>query len=231
MGKLDINNPVDMATKVAQWFAMGNDDLADVLVTNLMQNKGFTKLVKDKFGHIPVKNPHANWEKMMYVPTSFKNKPDPNNPDGPGIPPSDEDMAKAVWRSISARNIIGDILTGLGAAGNILANINAGTLKNNARISASDRQRELYGATPEDRAAAAMIPAYQGIGNMQQLFTSIAANRLYQDAAERRAAYLRAMMGAEHNNMGVSGMYSDSWRKAQDQIATPPVTPAIGGQK
>lgn len=230
MAKLNIDNPIDIATKIGQWSTMGNNDLIDILVTNLLRDKGFMGNIKNKLGHVPIDNPQANWEKLMYVPTSFKGKKDK---DGNEIPLSDEEKRKAVWNSINKRNITGDALTMLGTTGSILANINANVIRNNARNSASDRQRELYGATPEDRAAASITPVYQGVANIEQLLTGIVANRLYQKAAERRAAYLRSLMGSEYNNMGVPGMYTDSWGKISERSIQPASAPTAptGGQK
>ena len=204
-----------------------NPEMAQALIAVILQDKGMADIIKGQAGPITVENPQENWEKLLYVPTKFKTSTDEN---GNEIPLSEEDKRKQVWKTISFRNMLGDAVAALGGTGALLANKNAQQLQNNAKGSASQAQRDLYGHTLSDRAAAASVPMFNALSGLSSLISGIVANRLYQSAGERKAAYLRALMAAEHNNMGTSGMYSDTWRKVQDPI--PNMTnSAAGGLK
>lgn len=201
-----------------------NPEMAQTLIAIILQDKGMADIIKGQAGPIAVENPQENWEKLLYVPTKFKTSTDDN---GNEIPLSEEDKRKQVWKTISFRNMLGDVAAGLGGTGALIANKNAQQLQNNAKGSASQAQRDLYGPTLSDRAAAASVPMFNALSGLSSLISGIVANRLYQSAGERKAAYLRALMAAEHNNMGTSGMYSDTWRKVQDPI--PNMTNSVAG--
>lgn len=201
-----------------------NPEMAQALIAVILQDKGMADIIKGQAGPIAVENPQENWEKLLYVPTKFKTSTDEN---GKEIPLSEEDKRKQVWKTISFRNMLGDAVAALGGTGALLANKNAQQLQNNAKGSASQAQRDLYGPTLSDRAAAASVPMFNALSGLSSLISGIVANRLYQSAGERKAAYLRALMAAEHNNMGTSGMYSDTWRKVQDPI--PNMTNSVAG--
>lgn len=201
-----------------------NPEMAQALIAVILQDKGMADIIKGQAGPIAVENPQENWEKLLYVPTKFKTSTDEN---GNEIPLSEEDKRKQVWKTISFRNMLGDAVAALGGTGALLANKNAQQLQNNAKGSASQAQRDLYGPTLSDRAAAASVPMFNALSGLSSLISGIVANRLYQSAGERKAAYLRALMAAEHNNMGTSGMYSDTWRKVQDPI--PNMTNSVAG--
>lgn len=218
-------NPLFIAKTIEKWAEANPKNFRD-LFSIIMGNKGVADKVKNQVGHVGVENPQENWEKLLYTPTSFKPKKDK---DGNEIPLTDEEKRKAVWNGIQFRNIGGDVAMGTGALGTALANMNAQQLKSSARNSASDRQRELYGATPTDRAAAAAIPMYQALSALSSTISGLIANRFYQGAAERRAAYLQSLMDSEYNNMGMPGQYADARRHAADVI--PNSMPNIGGQQ
>ena len=201
-----------------------NPEMAQALVAVILQDKGMADIIKGQTGPIAVENPQENWEKLLYVPTKFKTSTDEN---GNEIPLSEEEKRRQVWKTISFRNMIGDVVAALGGTGALVANKNAQQLQNNAKGSASQAQRDLYGPTLSDRAAAASVPMFNALSGISSLISGIVANRLYQSAGERKAAYLRALMAAEHNNMGTSGMYSDTWRKVQDPI--PNMTNSVAG--
>lgn len=201
-----------------------NPEMAQALIAVILQDKGMADIIKGQAGPIAVENPQENWEKLLYVPTKFKTSTDAN---GNEIPLSEEEKRKQVWKTISFRNMLGDAVAALGGTGALIANKNAQQLQNNAKGSASQAQRDLYGPTLSDRAAAASIPMFNALSGLSSLISGIVANRLYQSAGERKAAYLRALMAAEHNNMGTSGMYSDTWRKVQDPI--PNMTNSVAG--
>ena len=201
-----------------------NPEMAQALIAVILQDKGMADIIKGQAGPIAVENPQENWEKLLYVPTKFKTSTDEN---GNEIPLSEEDKRKQVWKTISFRNMLGDAVAALGGTGALIANKNAQQLQNNAKGSASQAQRDLYGPTLSDRAAAASVPMFNALSGLSSLISGIVANRLYQSAGERKAAYLRALMAAEHNNMGTSGMYSDTWRKVQDPI--PNMTNSVAG--
>ena len=201
-----------------------NPEMAQALIAVILQDKGMADIIKGQAGPIAVENPQENWEKLLYVPTKFKTSTDEN---GNEIPLSEEEKRKQVWKTISFRNMLGDVAAGLGGTGALIANRNAQQLQNNAKGSASQAQRDLYGPTLSDRAAAASVPMFNALSGLSSLISGIVANRLYQSAGERKAAYLRALMAAEHNNMGTSGMYSDTWRKVQDPI--PNMTNSVAG--
>ena len=201
-----------------------NPEMAQALIAVILQDKGMADIIKGQAGPIAVENPQENWEKLLYVPTKFKTSTDEN---GNEIPLSEEEKRKQVWKTISFRNMLGDTVAALGGTGALIANKNAQQLQNNAKGSASQAQRDLYGPTLSDRAAAASVPMFNALSGISSLISGIVANRLYQSAGERKAAYLRALMAAEHNNMGTSGMYSDTWRKVQDPI--PNMTNSVAG--
>ena len=201
-----------------------NPEMAQALIAVILQDKGMADIIKGQTGPIAVENPQENWEKLLYVPTKFKISTDEN---GNEIPLSEEEKRKQVWKTISFRNMLGDTVAALGGTGALIANKNAQQLQNNAKGSASQAQRDLYGPTLSDRAAAASVPMFNALSGISSLISGIVANRLYQSAGERKAAYLRALMAAEHNNMGTSGMYSDTWRKVQDPI--PNMTNSVAG--
>lgn len=201
-----------------------NPEMAQALIAVILQDKGMADIIKGQAGPIAVENPQENWEKLLYVPTKFKTSTDEN---GNEIPLSEEEKRKQVWKTISFRNMLGDAVAALGGTGALIANKNAQQLQNNAKGSASQAQRDLYGPTLSDRAAAASVPMFNALSGLSSLISGIVANRLYQSAGERKAAYLRALMAAEHNNMGTSGMYSDTWRKVQDPI--PNMTNSVAG--
>lgn len=212
-------NPLTVAKLIQKWAEANPENFSD-LMSILLSNKGMADKIRHKVGHVGVDNPQENWEKLLYTPTTFKSK------DGKEL--SDEEKRKTVWNGIRLRNIGGDVAMGTGALGTALANMNAQQMKSSARNSASDRQRELYGATPTDRAAAAAVPMYQALGALSSTISGLIANRFYQGAAERRAAYLQSLMDSEYNNMGMPGQYADARRHAADVI--PNSTPNIGGQ-
>lgn len=201
-----------------------NPEMAQALIAVILQDKGMADIIKGQAGPIAVENPQENWEKLLYVPTKFKTSTDEN---GNEISLSEEEKRKQVWKTISFRNMLGDVVAGLGGTGALIANKSAQQLQNNAKGSASQAQRDLYGPTLSDRAAAASVPMFNALSGLSSLISGIVANRLYQSAGERKAAYLRALMAAEHNNMGTSGMYSDTWRKVQDPI--PNMTNSVAG--
>jgi len=218
-------NPLSVAKLIQKWAEANPENFRD-LFSIIMSNKGVADKVKHQVGHVGVENPQENWEKLLYTPTTFKPKTDK---DGNEIPLTDEDKRKAVWNGIKFRNIGGDISMGLGTGAAGLFNAKAQQLKGIARNSATDSQRELYGPTPSDRAAAAAIPMYQWLGSLASTIGGLLANRFYQGAAERRAAYLQSLMDSEYNNMGMPGQYADARRHAADVI--PNSTPNIGGQQ
>lgn len=222
-------NPLTIAKLIQKW-AEANPENFNDLFSIIMSNKGVADKVKHKVGHVGVENPQENWEKLLYTPTNFKaTKKVKNKETGEveEIPLTDEDKRKAVWKGIQFRNIGGDVATGLGTGAAGLFNSKAQQLKGIAKNSATDRQRELYGPTPSDRAAAAAIPMYQWLSSLSATIGGLLANRFYQGAAERRAAYLQSLMDSEYNNMGMPGQYADARRHAADVI--PNSTPNIGG--
>lgn len=218
-------NPLTIAKLIQKWAESNSENFRD-LFSIILSNKGVADKIKHQIGHVGVDNPQENWEKLLYTPTTFKSKKDK---DGNEIPLTDEDKRKAVWNGIQFRNIGGDVAMGTGALGTVLANMKAQQLKGIARNSATDRQRELYGPTPSDRAAAAAIPMYQALSALSSTISGLIANRFYQGAAERRAAYLQSLMDSEYNNMGMPGQYADARRHAADVI--PNSMPNIGGQQ
>lgn len=218
-------NPLTVAKLIQKWAEANPENFRD-LFSIIMSNKGVADKVKHQVGHVGVDNPQENWEKLLYTPTTFKPKTDK---DGNEIPLTDEEKRKAVWNGIQFRNIGGDVAMGTGALGTALANMNAQQMKSSARNSASDRQRELYGATPSDRAAAAAVPMYQALSALSSTISGLIANRFYQGAAERRAAYLQSLMDSEYNNMGMPGQYADARRHAADVIQNS--MPNFGGQR
>lgn len=222
-------NPLTVAKLIQKWAEANPENFGD-LISILMSNKGMADKIRHMIGHVGVENPQENWEKLLYTPTTFKSKK-VKDKDGnvTEVPLSDEEKRKAVWNGIQFRNIGGDVAMGTGALGTTLANMNAQQLKGAARNSASDRQRELYGATPTDRAAAAAVPMYQALSALSSTISGLIANRFYQGAAERRAAYLQSLMDSEYNNMGMPGQYADARRHAADVI--PNSSPSIGGQQ
>ena len=201
-----------------------NPEMAQALIAVILQDKEIASIIKGQAGPIAVENPQENWEKLLYVPIKFKTSTDEN---GKEIPLSEEDKRKQVWKTISFRNMLGDAVAALGGTGALLANKNAQQLQNNAKSSASQAQRDLYGPTLSDRAAAASVPMFNALNGLSSLISGIVANILYKSAGERKATYLRSLMAAEHNNMGTSGMYSDTWRKVQDPI--PDMTNSVAG--
>lgn len=222
-------NPLTIAKLIQKWADANPENFSD-LMSILMSNKGMADKIKHKVGHTGVDNPQENWEKLLYTPTTFKSKTvKDENGNITEVPLSDEEKRKAVWNGIQFRNIGGDVAMGTGALGTALANMNAQQLKGSARNSASDRQRELYGATPTDRAAAAAVPMYQALSALSSTIGGLIANRFYQGAAERRAAYLQSLMDSEYNNMGMPGQYADARYKVTKPIENS--SPNIGGQQ
>lgn len=176
-----------------------------------LQHEGIAKSLKGKLRPLS-ENPQSNWEKLMYTPTRFSKGKD-------GKELTDEEKRRQVWRGIQLRNIGGDIATGVGGTVGALANAASQAIKNTGDLSASQRQVDLYGATPSQRAAAAASPFMRSIGNISEILSGITANRLYQSAAERRASYLQSLMDSEYNNLGkVPGMYADARRKLGDKL-------------
>ena len=222
-------NPLFIAKTIEKW-AEANPENFNDLFSIIMSKKGVADKVKHKMGHVGVENPQENWEKLLYTPTKFKSvkKVKDANGNKVEVPLTDEDKRETVWDGIKLRNIGGDVATGLGTGAAGLFNSKAQQLKGIARNSATDRQRELYGPTPSDRAAAAAIPMYQWLSSLSATIGGLLANRFYQGAAERRAAYLQSLMDSEYNNMGMPGQYADARRHAADVI--PNSTPNIGGQ-
>lgn len=201
-----------------------NPEMAQALIAAILQDKGMADIIKGQAGPIAVENPQENWEKLLYVPTKFKTSTDE---EGNEIPLSEEDKRRQVWKTINFRNMLGDAASSIGGTLSLLSNAQAKGVNGYAHNSASQRQRELWGPTMSDRAAAASVPMLQAISGIESLVSGIVANRLYQSAGERKASLLRALMAAEHNNMGTSGMYSDTWRKVQDPI--PNMTNSVAG--
>ena len=223
-------NPLTVAKLIQKWAEANPENFSD-LMSILMSNKGMADKIKHKVGHVGVENPQENWEKLLYTPTTFKPKK-VKDKDGnvTEVPLSDEEKRKAVWNGIQFRNIGGDVAMGTGALGTAIFNAQAQAAKNMARADApSERQRELYGASPSERAAAASVPMYQALSALSSTIGGLIANRFYQGAAERRAAYLQSLMDAEYNNMGMPGQYADARRHAADVI--PNSMPNIGGQQ
>lgn len=213
------SDAIKVATLIKKWADAGNNDKLDAVFTSILQNKGIANKLKGQLGKQPVANPQANWEKLLYTPSKFgKNSENL----------TDEQKKKKLWNSIQAKNIFGDALSGFGATGGTIFGSMAGAMKGAANNSATQAQRNLYGATPTDRAAAATIPMFSGLAALLPLLSGIAANRLYQNANEQRADYLRALMGAQYNNMEVPGMYADSWRKLQEGTDNPFLTTTGG---
>ena len=189
------------------WKNNGNTELLQTFVDAITRDKSIAGMISKNLG--PIKNPQANWDKLMYYPTSFKKS------NGKGKL-SDEQKKKKVWNNIRLQNFFGDAMTGVGGALNLKNQALSRSLQQKANQSASDRQRELYGATPEDRAAASASPMLSALGNIEQLIFSLIANRAYQGAAEKRSAYLQAIMDAYNNNVGMSGTYADARRHMID---------------
>lgn len=168
-----------------------------------------------------VGNPQANWEKLMYVPRSFKPKT-VKGPDGKAQETremTDEEKRRKVWGGINLRNILGDTFSVLLSSGALAGSAIANGAERLAKTSATEAQRQRFGATPSDRAAAAASPLMQATSSMLNNLGSLIANRLYQSAADQRASYLQALMDSEYNNLGgIPGMYADSRRKLGQPI-------------
>lgn len=207
MNQKDLRKLINILQNMAE-----NDPVAlNSLWDAALQHNGIAATLKGKLKPLS-ENPQSNWEKLMYTPTSFS-----KDKDGNELP--DDAKRKKVWNGISLRNIGGDIATGLGGTVGTLANAASQAMQNSANMSASQKQVDLYGATPSMRAAAASAPFIRGIGHIGELLSGITANRLYQAAAERRASYLQALMDSEYNNLGkVPGMYADSRRKLGNKL-------------
>lgn len=200
-----------------------NPQAFQYIVEKLAQNSEAKKALQKAVGPVPIKNPQEGWEKLMYVPTTFKAKQDK---DGNVVELSDEEKRKKVWDRIQRRNFAGDTASILGLVSNAILSAMAGASKGAAQTSASARQKELWGPTLSDRAAAASVPYYQHLGNLGTSIFGVLANRAYQKAAEQRAAYLQSLMDSEYNNFGgVSGQYADARIKAAQPIGT------TGGQR
>ena len=221
----DTVSPLAVAKLITKWAEANPENFRDLFAI-VMSNKGVADKVKNQVGHTSVENPQENWEKLLYTPTSFKPKKDK---DGNEIPLTDEDKRKAVWRGIQFRNIGGDISAGLGNAAAAFFNAQGQAAKNLADATApSARQQELYGASPSQRAAAATVPFTRMLAGLSSTIGGLLANRFYQGAAERRAAYLQSLMDSEYNNMGMPGQYADARYKATKPIENS--TPALGGR-
>lgn len=213
------SDAIKVATLIKKWADAGNSDKLDAVFTSILQNKGIVNKLKGMLGKQPIANPQANWEKLLYTPSKFgKNSENL----------TDEQKKKKLWNSIQAKNVWGDVLSGAGATGGAAFGALASMAKGAANTSATQAQKNLYGATPEDRFAASAIPMYSGLAALLPVLSGIAANRLYQNANEQRADYLRALMGAQYNNMDVPGMYADSWRKLQEGTDNPFLTTTGG---
>lgn len=225
----DASEAVKVARIIKKWADNGNNDLLASLFSQILADKKISNVAAQNMKRMPmVDDPQANWEKLMYTPQSFKQVKDKKTNEMRDL--SDEEKRKKVWNSISFKNILGDIVSGAGVSGALLSNIPAAQMKSNARNSATDAQRQLYGATLSDRAAASSIPMFQALGGLSSALSGILANRLYQSAAEKRAAYLQALMDSEYNNMGIPGQYADARRKIGNPIETAAI-PQVGGNQ
>lgn len=193
------------------------------LIQKARENPNVKKELNKAVGPVPVKNPQAGWESLMYVPTQFKAKQDK---DGNQVELTDAEKRKKVWDKIQGWNLAGDVSSIVGLLANSVLSAMAGAAKGAAQTSASARQKELWGPTLSDRAAAAAVPYYQNIGTLGTNIAGVLTNRARQNAGERRAAFLQALMDSEYNNFGgVSGQFADARIKAAQPI------PTIGGSQ
>lgn len=213
------SDAIKVATLIKKWADAGNNDKLDAVFTSILQNKGIANKLKSQLGKQPVANPQANWEKLLYTPSKFGKNSEKL---------SDAQKKKKIWNSIQLKGVLGDLVSGLGATGGTIFGSLAGMAKGAANTSTTQEQKNLYGATPADRFAASAIPIYSGLAALLPTLSGIAANRFYQAKNEQQADYLRALMGAQYNNMEVPGMYADSWRKLQEGTDNPFLTTTGG---
>lgn len=201
--------------KIMSGMSIQNPAMIDAITTAILQDKGLLKQFQKGMGHIPIKKPQSGWDKLMYTPFKFTKIKDPQT--GKYRQMTDQEKRDKVWHIITRDSWLGDLALGAGSALSNLANATSRAVDNSAKLSASDEQRARFGATPSDRAAAAMSPLAKARANTWNALGAIISNRLHQQAADMRASYLQAMQDSMYNNMGMSGQYADARRKLFDQ--------------
>lgn len=199
---------------ISGWANQDPDKLA-ALISGILAEKGVLKQFQKGMGHIPIRKPQSGWDKLMYTPFKFTKIKDPQT--GKYRQMTDQEKRDKVWHIITRDSWLGDLALGTGSALSNLANATSRAVDNSAKLSASDEQRARFGATPSDRAAAAMSPFAKARANTWNAISAIISNRLHQQAADMRASYLQAMQDSMYNNMGMSGQYADARRKLFDQ--------------
>lgn len=208
----NLNDAVTIGNAIKKFAEAGNWSKIDAIITSIAQDKGILNRLKSAVGKQPIENPQANWEKLLYTPSVFGKNSEKL---------TDAQKKKKMWNSIQLKGALGDLVSGFGATGGAAFGALAGMAKGAANTSATQAQKNLYGATPADRFAASAIPIYSGLAALLPAISGIIANRYYQSKDEQTADYLRALMGAQYNNMEVPGMYADSWRKLQEDHTNP----------
>ena len=204
----DLQWAYSIGDRLAQYLKNNPDNgrqVISMLLERAMNAEGFRSEVQRKMGVNPVADPQANWEKLMYTPTKFKQIRDKKTGQMRDLTP--DEKKKKIWNSIRMKGILGDVATGAGAIGGAIPAMMAGQLESNARNSATRRQKELYGATAADRAAAAAVPMFQGLSTLLPMLSGLVANRFYQEAGDQRNAYLTALSDATFNNIKPPASY------------------------
>lgn len=196
----------------------GGPRIISMMLERAMNAEGFEPLLKKKFGHDPVADPQANWERLMYTPTKFKKKKD-------GTELTSEEKKNKVWNNIRLNNLLGDTFSAVGAIGGTIPAIMADQMDNTARASATRRQKDLYGETATGRAAAAASPMFRGLSALMPTLSGIAAHRFYQEAGDKRNAFLQALSDATFNNVTPPASYMHERRLAAEGAA--PIAPQV----
>lgn len=200
----DLNWAMQTARKLME-YAKRDPRILGTLFDQAMYSEGFRREARKALGHAPIEDPQANWEKLMYTPTKFKQTKDKTTHEMRDLTP--EEKKQKIWRSIRLKNILGDLLGAVGAVGGTVTGMQAGQMEAAARNSATRRQKDIYGATMADRAAAASVPMLQGLSALLPTLSGLAANRFYQEAGDQRSAYLTALSDATFNNVNPPATY------------------------
>ena len=151
----------------------------------------------------------------MYTPYTFKKVKDKKTGKWRNL--TDQEKRQQVWNLITRDSILGGTALGVGGALSGIADAEAQQLNNAANISASTEQRNVFGPTMTDRAAAGAAPMLKARARLYQTVSAIINGLLQQNVADRRASFLQAIQDASYNNMGMSGQYADARRKLYDQ--------------
>lgn len=214
---IDTTDPMaaNQIYKLLSGFSVQNPGMIDAITTAILQDKGLLKQFQKGIGHIPLRSPQKGWEKLMYTPFEFKKIKDPQTHKYRSM--TDQEKREKVWKLITRDSWFGDLALGAGVTLSNLANAASRAVDNSAKLSASDEQRARFGATPSDRAAAAMSPLAKARANTWNALGAIINNRLKQQVADTRGSFLQALSDSMYNNMNMSGQYADARRKLFDQ--------------